>query len=131
MSTQQATSSQSEPIIADDLEASRLAAQGFERAHKLDDAIASWRRVESLAAEDAEASRMIATLTVFQSRVQAGLEVIVGAGDEEQCRKSKVESRKSAADRLAIPSTFIVPPADVPGGLSLTPIQQLEAAIRQ
>src|SRR5262245_4040035 len=61
-------------IAGDDTAIHRRAGLAFARLGQFDDAIASWRLVETLDPNDEEAPRSIASLTIAKRRKKAGLE---------------------------------------------------------
>ncbi|HMC11555.1 MAG TPA: tetratricopeptide repeat protein, partial [Pirellulaceae bacterium] len=89
---------------------------------------ACWRRVETLDPKDEEAPRLVAALTIAKCRQQGGLESSneaappSGASDKRHTRSVRRPVFRHTAS-LAAGATH-------PSGLSLSAIQQLEAAIR-
>lgn len=112
----------------DDVAIQRRGGRALGRMNSHDAAIDCWHRVEARDPADEEAPRMIASLTIAQSRSQSGL-------DETQASPSFVtrdRRRPNGVPRVVIGNLdSLVQPATQPGGLSLSPIQQLEAAIRE
>jgi len=116
---------------SDDIRIQRRAGQAFGRLRKYNEALACWRQVESRNHHDEEAPRMIATLIIARSRLRAGLQ----DSDDAQGRPAQA----TPARRHSEPYTrFVIGNADAlaqsaaqPPGLSLSPIQQFEAAIRE
>jgi tetratricopeptide (TPR) repeat protein len=118
-------------LAPDNADLHRQAARLFGRNGQFADALSCWRKVASLTGDDDEPGRMIAALTIARCRQRAGL-------NNSACIHT--EADRGAPARANAPSVtrFIIthpealaPPATQSSGIPLTPIQQLEAAIRQ
>lgn len=116
-----------------DVELHRCAGKALARMRKFDEALACWQRVEDLRPEDAEAATMVSTLTIERSRARAGVEredepPVAAAGQSVPRTKTAPQQVPTVQSferrvRLDVP----LPALDV----KLTPIQQLEHAVRE
>jgi len=113
--------------VAGDDEIVQRAGKAFARLQEFDEALACWRRVE---ARDPEAAppHMIADLAIAKSRTRERFsdpEKTTGQGDT-----SREAVRESISRRFVVAKTAFDPGAPTAPGVQFTPIQQLEAAIR-
>ena len=141
-----------------DVEINRHCARSLARMKKFDEAITSWQKVSELAPGDAEAARMVATLSIEKSRLrgekgrpplQSEVEAVEIKEKPQPTGKPTLQSSSTSAlpkrtgvDRdtgeidLSEPITEkpipieVVTSQKVPGELQLTPVQKLESAIR-
>lgn len=116
-----------------DVELQRRIGRARGKQRQYDEALAAWRQVESLAPEDPDAARMIAMLVTARSRQRNGLPSdrpeLLG---EEFGRAPRAARRSKPRSLLRIdegrrPREVPQPPSE----LKRTPIQQLEAAVRE
>ncbi len=120
-----------------DIDVNRHCALSLARMGQFDQAIACWHRIEELKPHNAEASKMIADLSIERTRAQAGY-----GPPLTNARRGPVAAGKPAASGektpAATPSTpATAAPADAPAPaapppkreIQLTPVQQLERAI--
>jgi tetratricopeptide (TPR) repeat protein len=114
----------------DDDEILRRAGQAFARLREYDQAIDCWRQVEPHDPYDEEAPRAITTLTIARNRQRAGVQ---GADElPSPAPNNSAQPYQDQVTRFVIGNVdALVQSAAPPGGMSLTPIQQLEAAIRE
>lgn len=104
----------------------RRAAQRLAQLQNLDDAIACWRRVESIEPADEEAADSIVSLTIAKTRQRAGL---LRTGEAPP-----VSPRARQRPSLSWPIyslSRLLPESSGQGNVTLTMIQQLEATIRE
>lgn len=118
----------------DNVDAGRRAGRCYFRLRRTDEALACWQRVESLEPGDAEAVRMTSKLTIAKSRERVGLprrdsdsaedaadqHIAVAKAKRSQELPERIW-RRQAWESLAAPSP----------NFQRTPIQQLEAAVRE
>lgn len=115
----------------DEVEPHRRLARLHARKQKLDEALNHWQRVAALRPDDAEAARTISRLAIEVSRRRAGLAPRGVELDEPMKPAERVKDSPKASN---LPRTSAKPPGgglprSLPG-VKLTPIQQLEVAIR-
>ena len=124
----------------------RQRGRSLARMKKFDEAIDCWQRVSELAPGDEEAARMVTTLSIEKSRERGEKERKSPPSGESQQRQSpehSVTPRKAAVrehdtDELDLTAGSPGQPIPIevssagapPGEIRLTPIQELEAAIR-
>lgn len=133
-----------------DLEVNRHCGRSLARMKKFDEAINSWQRVGELASGDDEASRMVTALSIEKSRQRGEKErpPLQREDDDEpqttrprptapsQASKTKNRDHDTGEIDLAAVSSGQAIPIEVnaaaiqPSEFRLTPVQQLEAAIR-
>jgi len=118
-------------IAPDNADLQRQAARVFAQQAQFAEALACWRKVASLTGNDREAGGMIAALTIAKCRRTKGL-------DRPAETNAAAAKKPLAAGTLPPVQRFIIthpealsPTATQPSGIPLTPIQQLEAAVRQ
>jgi tetratricopeptide (TPR) repeat protein len=111
-------------VAPHDAAVNRRAAVIFTRLGRIDDALASWQRVELADANDHEAARRFAQLVITQSRQQAGL------APPTTSATSSVPSKIIAGSEASHRQSSFTAEANS-SELNLTPIQRLEAAIRE
>jgi tetratricopeptide (TPR) repeat protein len=114
----------------DDNEIQRRAGAALARLKLLDEAIACWRQVEAHDPTDEEPPRMIALHTIARSRRRAGFRA-----DEKNGNGAggpRIQRRREPVTRFVISNLdALLQSITHASGLSFTPIQQLEAAIRE
>jgi tetratricopeptide (TPR) repeat protein len=116
---------------ADDVEIQRQAARAFARVQLLDEALACWRRVEAHDPADEEPPRMIASLTIAKSRRRGGLAGADDASGNTSGVKRNQERREPVTRFVMGNLDALVQSITHAAELSFTPIQRLEAAIRE
>jgi tetratricopeptide (TPR) repeat protein len=95
-----------------------------------EDALAAWREIDRKAPGDAQAAQMIATLVIQQCRVRGGLEERpIRAGDTAAALERK-RAETNAGTRFDLHRAVEEIP-QAAGGVSRTPVQQLETAVRE
>ena len=107
----------------------RRTARSLSRSDRLDEALACWQRVLEGRPEDIEAARAVSRLSIELSRRRAGLAPQVleepwasPPGDSDDAADSPADLEQAASQ----PAFSI----RGPGGIQLSPIQQLELAVR-
>lgn len=111
---------QSAAVAKDEIASLRATGQQSFQTGKYDEALGAWQRIEELDTGDDEAPRMIAAIAIAESREHGRL---------EGSRRLKV--RPARQPSFAVPSAASVSTiSNVPANVSLNPLQQLEAAVR-
>jgi tetratricopeptide (TPR) repeat protein len=114
----------------EDVRLQRRAGLALARLCQFDEALDCWRRVEADDQDDEQAPQMIVALAVAKSRGKAGLSL----GDDPAAQSASLPKRRRREPykRFVVGSieALALPPVHA-SGLPLTPIQQLEAAIRE
>jgi tetratricopeptide (TPR) repeat protein len=112
----------------DEVATIRRVAESFARLRKYDEALACWRKVETLDSEAEEAPQRIATLTIALSRQRAGFSIPGEAPPRaEAARGRRKVTRRPVVGKLSGVATAVAEGT----GPALSQIQQLEAAIRE
>ncbi len=117
--------------VRDQAAADRRAAVALIRSQRLEEALTCWERVASAAPDDLAAAQTVSRLTIELGRRRAGLGPRV---IEEPADAAVADlSSETAGPETAAPLAVQQPAADAPrspAGIKLTPVQQLEGAIR-
>jgi tetratricopeptide (TPR) repeat protein len=108
----------------DDAAANRRAARAYAKLQQFEAALAHWHRVEQNDPDDAEPARQIAQLSILLSRQQAGLDPV------PVLPFPLVPEKLLCVDKSAQASSQGVLATGAGAELHLTPIQRLEAAVR-
>lgn len=116
-----------------DVECHRRAGRAWTRLRNFDEALAEWKRVELMAPEDEEATRIVGLLVIAGSRRRGGIafEPADLLGDEA-LRSPRPARAPKPASLLKLGEGR--QPRELAGGggeIERTPIQRLEAAIRE
>jgi hypothetical protein len=109
----------------EDLGVHTSAAEALERLGRFAEALASWRRVESLSASDESVAERIAQCVIQRGRAAAGLHANTSANSPRWSAQGA-----EASVRLPVYSLPVIEPAVGEGPRTLSPMQQLESAIR-
>ena len=117
-----------------DVQVNRQGGRSLARMKKFDEAIACWQRVEELAPGDEEAGRMVSALAIEKSRQRGQREK--PAPEPERVAKAAPDHETGEIDLSAVkvPEQVTIEEnsaaARQHAEIKLTPVQQLEAAIR-
>ncbi len=111
---------------SEDVAIQRWGAAALSRLGKYGDALACWRRVEALDPSDEEAPQAIAEMVIARSRQRAGLDESDRSGAPQHARR-----HSNGPARWPVYSLAGLLPATESTARSLTPIQQLEATVRE
>jgi tetratricopeptide (TPR) repeat protein len=111
---------------SDDAAIQRWGGAALRRLGRYDEALACWRRVESLDPSDEEAPETIAALVIDKGRQRAGLI----ENDRSETPQESKKSRGGPARWPVYSLAGLLPTGDATGR-SLTPLQQLEGTVRE
>jgi tetratricopeptide (TPR) repeat protein len=96
-----------------------------------EEALAAWREIDRKAPGDAQAAEMISVLVIHQCRVRGGLEERpIRPGDTDAAALERKRAETNAGTRFDFHRAVEEIPQTA-GGVSRTPVQQLETAVRE